>query len=189
MPQGYEDPAYDYQPMMAAGMYMAQEQIRPPVSTFPNLLRSYSIGDLQLNYHLYTAPSPHVANIAIAKQPLQSFFIPDDLSKSFLGRLEASNSVSSLPPPLPPPNELGVYHSLTPLESTKPNSSKAYGHPAPVYRAVSSVDGIQYVLRRIEGESAGSGIDCEADTPKAFGWGVKLLSRLWTLGDVSGIRI
>ena len=62
------------------------------------------------------------------------------------------------------PAELGVYHSLVPLDPPPPPPtgntaaaskalhplSRVYSHPAPVYRATSSVDGRNYALRRIE---------------------------------------
>jgi PAB-dependent poly(A)-specific ribonuclease subunit 3 len=46
-----------------------------------------------------------------------------------------------------------VYHSLIALGTEPKGGSRVYGHPAPVYRATSEVDGSVYILRRIEGES------------------------------------
>ena len=48
------------------------------------------------------------------------------------------------------PTEVGPYHSLMPLDH-RMGISKTYGYQAPVYRAVSSVDGGIYCLRRVEG--------------------------------------
>jgi hypothetical protein len=50
------------------------------------------------------------------------------------------------------PHEVGPYHSLLPLDH-RVGISKIYGYPTPLYRAVSSIDGGVYCLRRIEGES------------------------------------
>ncbi|WVR04775.1 hypothetical protein IAU60_001787 [Kwoniella sp. DSM 27419] len=110
-----------------------------------------------LDQHLYVSPLPHVANPPLNHHPLHSFFIPDDLRRAFQAKLAAtytgtSGSASGLPA------ELGIYHSLRPLgQSTPPApgasgaASKVYIHPAPVYKALSSVDGNMYCLRRIEG--------------------------------------
>ncbi|WWD21651.1 hypothetical protein CI109_106137 [Kwoniella shandongensis] len=118
---------------MDGSMYMSGQPLRQP-----------------LDHHLYTSPLPHVSNAT--HHPLNSFFIPDDLRRIIQSRQEAvytgtqSGSAAGLP------TELGVYHSLIPIgpaQGTTP--SKVYGHPAPVYKAVSSVDGNVYCLRRIEG--------------------------------------
>jgi PAB-dependent poly(A)-specific ribonuclease subunit 3 len=50
------------------------------------------------------------------------------------------------------PHEVGPYHSLMPLDR-RMGVSKIYGYPTPLYRAVSSIDGGVYCLRRVEGES------------------------------------
>ena len=46
---------------------------------------------------------------------------------------------------------MGVYHSLISMGQESKGGSRVYGHPAPVYRATSEVDGSVYILRRIEG--------------------------------------
>lgn len=122
----------------------------------------------KLDYNLYSAPLPHVSAPSIAQHPLHGFYIPDDLRRF----LSARNEANWIDPNLHPnptshngqtlPSELGVYHSLVPLDpaqpppngtSTKINHppSRVYAHPAPVYRATSSVDGRNYALRRMEG--------------------------------------
>lgn len=49
------------------------------------------------------------------------------------------------------PAEVHVYHNLVPLGNPNPPVSRVFHHPAPVYRANSTVDGHTYCLRRIEG--------------------------------------
>lgn len=50
------------------------------------------------------------------------------------------------------PQEVHVYHSLYPLESFENQPlSKMFGYSTFVYKAISSIDGLPYVLRRIEG--------------------------------------
>ena len=44
-----------------------------------------------------------------------------------------------------------MYHSLYPLDLHKEKSTKVFGYATWVYKAVSSVDGKTYVLRRVEG--------------------------------------
>lgn len=56
------------------------------------------------------------------------------------------------------PHEVGPYHSLMPLDR-RMGVSKIYGYPTPLYRAVSSIDGGVYCLRRVEGESSPMPLD------------------------------
>ncbi|WOO77158.1 PAN2-PAN3 deadenylation complex subunit PAN3 [Vanrija pseudolonga] len=100
---------------------------------------------VQLDQHLYTAPLPHVAT----RQPMHSFFIPDDLRRMIHARQEATYANPGISAGLP--SEVHVYHSLVPLGNPNPSISRVYHHPAPVYRANSTVDGNVYALRRIEG--------------------------------------
>ncbi|WRT64611.1 uncharacterized protein IL334_001544 [Kwoniella shivajii] len=107
-----------------------------------------------LDQHLYVSPLPHLTNPPVSHHPLHSFFIPDDLRRNLQAKHDATylGSQSGSSPGLP--SELGIYHSLQLLgQSQSGNSppSKVYAHPAPVYKAVSSVDGNVYCLRRIEG--------------------------------------
>ncbi|KAK8847561.1 hypothetical protein IAR55_005420 [Kwoniella newhampshirensis] len=135
----FDDSMLSLDPSQSSGMdssiYMQGQPMRQP-----------------LDYHLYTSPLSHVSNPPPSHHPLHSFFIPDDLRRTIQSRQEAiytgtqSGSAAGLPA------ELGVYHSLIPIgpaQGTTP--SKVYGHPAPVYKAMSSVDGNVYCLRRIEG--------------------------------------
>jgi hypothetical protein len=49
------------------------------------------------------------------------------------------------------PQELHVYHSLYPLDFQQEKSSQLFGHPTSVYKAMCTLDGRTYALRRIEG--------------------------------------
>jgi hypothetical protein len=119
------------------------------------LLSARKVANRQLDYHLYTAPLPHITNPSLSSHPLHSFFIPDDLRRTLTSRHEATYATPSGPTGLP--NELGVYHNLVPLGAPPGQGpgqgSRVWGHPAPIYKATSSVDGNVYALRRIEGES------------------------------------
>ncbi|WWC86744.1 uncharacterized protein L201_001622 [Kwoniella dendrophila CBS 6074] len=148
-----------------------------------------------LDQHLYVSPLPHISNPPISHHPLHSFFISDDLRRTLQSKHDLTylGTQSGSTPGLP--TELGIYHSLRIIDNLNhiqlpPNNqnppSKVYIHPAPVYKAVSSVDGNVYCLRRIEGyklvnETAFNAIDTwrrmrhpnivglrEAFTTKAF---------------------
>jgi hypothetical protein len=103
----------------------------------------------ELTHHLYTPSLPFLSNPPMAKHPLHSFFMPDDLRHMIQARHDATYlgnvPVQGLP------TEVGPYHSLMPLDH-RMGVSKSYGYQAPVYRAISSIDGGVYCLRRIEGE-------------------------------------
>jgi len=49
------------------------------------------------------------------------------------------------------PSELHSYHTLYPLENSLDRSSKVFGYATSIYKATSQRDGMQYILRRIEG--------------------------------------
>jgi hypothetical protein len=168
MQLGYDESqsmAMDQSMGMDSNMFMPQQPMRQPVSHhrpialssyYPVAYRSISCSTIvltltnrfQLDYHLYTAPLPHVSSNLQTSNPLHSFFIPDDLRRTFQARHEATYLPVGPSPGIP--SELGVYHSLVQLEGPG-GPSRVYGHPAPVYRAVSTVDGNVYCLRRIEG--------------------------------------
>jgi PAB-dependent poly(A)-specific ribonuclease subunit 3 len=128
---GYEEGlGFEPQPGMDASMFMPPAQRRLP------------------EHHLYTSPLPHVA---AGRQPMHSFFIPDDLRRMIHSRQEATYANPGISQGLPA--EVHVYHSLVPLgnPSTMNNVSRVFHHPGPVYRATSTVDGNVYCLRRLEG--------------------------------------
>ncbi|WWD07489.1 hypothetical protein V865_005590 [Kwoniella europaea PYCC6329] len=117
-----------------------------------------------LDHHLYVSPLPHISNPPISHHPLHSFFIPDDLRRTLQSKHDVTYQGLQAGSGPGLPSELGIYHSLRVIENTnipqqqnqstsqnQNQPSKVYIHPAPVYKAVSSVDGNVYTLRRIEG--------------------------------------
>jgi PAB-dependent poly(A)-specific ribonuclease subunit 3 len=106
---------------------------------------------------------PAVTNLT--EHPLHSFFIPDDLRRFLAARQEATYAPTPFVPTNVLPAEVGVYHSLVCLGSANSIPSRVYGHPAPTYRAVSSVDGGVVCLRRIEGMSISLGTGIELTQP------------------------
>lgn len=80
---------------------------------------------------------------------MHSFFVPDDLRRMIQARHEATYANPGVSTGLPA--EVHVYHNLVPLGNPNPPVSRVFHHPAPVYRANSTVDGHAYCLRRIEG--------------------------------------
>lgn len=103
-----------------------------------------------LQHHLYSAPLPHVSNLAPHQRTIQSFFIPDNLREQLTQRNEAQ-LMTTPARDLGLPSELHVYHSLYPLDTHEEKSSSFYGHPSSVYKATCNVDGRTYALVRIEG--------------------------------------
>ncbi|KAK4521448.1 uncharacterized protein ATC70_012063 [Mucor velutinosus] len=103
-----------------------------------------------LQHHLYSAPLPHVSNLAPHQRTIQSFFIPDNLREQLTERNEAQ-LMTTPARDLGLPMEVHVYHSLYPLDTHGEKSSSFYGHPSSVYKATCSVDGRTYALVRIEG--------------------------------------
>ncbi|CAO3589713.1 unnamed protein product [Absidia cylindrospora] len=101
-----------------------------------------------LQYHLYTSPLPHVANVHSNQRSIQSFFLQDQLREQLTRRNEATLAVPSGLESTTIPQEVYVYHSLCPLEE-KPG--QILGYSSWIYKATCSVDGRTYALVRIEG--------------------------------------
>ncbi|PSS37274.1 hypothetical protein PHLCEN_2v912 [Hermanssonia centrifuga] len=106
-----------------------------------------------LNYHLYTQPRP---------ENLQhKYFVSDELREELQKR---SESIYITPPSgLDLPEETQGYHSLVPLEPVVGERHNFSNWHSTVYKAINSMDGFPYVMRRIENfrlisESALSGI-------------------------------
>ena len=57
------------------------------------------------------------------------------------------------------PQSVGRYHTLLPLEDNvlRPQASKVYLYPTVLHKAISSLDGQPYALRKIEGFRYASG--------------------------------
>ncbi|KAM3589870.1 PAB-dependent poly(A)-specific ribonuclease subunit 3 [Umbelopsis sp. WA50703] len=137
-----------------------------------------------LQHHLYSSPLPHVTNLHPHQKSIHAFFMSDNLREELTERNEALLKTA---PDLNLPQELHVYHSLYPLDFQQEKSTQVFGHPTSVYKAMCTLDGRPYVLRRIEGyrlmnEAAMSTIESwrrirhanvvsvrEAFTTKAFG--------------------
>jgi hypothetical protein len=123
-----------------------------PVSFMAILcLRSNSYTQLvcQLQHHLYSSPLPHVTNLHPHQKSIHAFFMSDNLREELTERNEALLKTA---PDLNLPQELHVYHSLYPLDFQQEKSTQVFGHPTSVYKAMCTLDGRPYVLRRIEGK-------------------------------------
>ncbi|KAJ3387933.1 PAB-dependent poly(A)-specific ribonuclease subunit 3 [Entophlyctis sp. JEL0112] len=83
-----------------------------------------------LQYHLYGPPLPYVSNVPPYYKAVHRFFMDDNLRESLQRKSEAA---------------------LFPLDVKADKLSKVFGFPTSVYKAISSLDGKPYVLRRIEG--------------------------------------
>ncbi|KAJ3069029.1 PAB-dependent poly(A)-specific ribonuclease subunit 3 [Podochytrium sp. JEL0797] len=148
------------------------EAVDPHV--FPNQIHASPVAPSQpLQYHLYAPALPHVSNIAPHQKHIQHFFMDDKLRETLQRRSEAIRAVldpnCATTPPVhfrrydsdhlyfaapeaqTLPSEVHVYHSLFPLDDQNDKHSKVFGFPTSVYKAVSSIDGKTYILRRIEG--------------------------------------
>lgn len=111
---------------------------------------------IQLDYHLYTTPLPHITNLHPAQTPIHTFFLSPTLREDLQRRSAALSEVSPVPVP-GLPDELHVYHSLAPLEppQTGPEgkNKRVFGLGTEVWKATCEMDGNAYVLRRVEGQS------------------------------------
>ncbi|RUS34651.1 hypothetical protein BC938DRAFT_479338 [Jimgerdemannia flammicorona] len=111
---------------------------------------SHVFGHQPLQYHLYSTPLPHVSNLHPHQKTIHGFFMPDNLREELLEKNEAVLRTANAQE-LNLPSELHVYHSLYPLDEHQEKSPKVFGYPTSVYKAVCTVDGRTYALRRIEG--------------------------------------
>ncbi|GAB5590090.1 PAB-dependent poly(A)-specific ribonuclease subunit 3 [Umbelopsis nana] len=101
-----------------------------------------------LQHHLYSTPLPHVTNLHPHQKSIHAFFMSDNLREELTERNEALLKTA---PDLNLPQELHVYHSLYPLDYQQEKSTQVFGHPTSVYKAMCTLDGRTYALRRIEG--------------------------------------
>ncbi|OZJ02266.1 hypothetical protein BZG36_04701 [Bifiguratus adelaidae] len=104
----------------------------------------------QLQYHLYTNPLPHVSNLQAHQRSIHNFSIADNLRETLQKKNEATIATVQVPD-LNLPSELHVYHTLSPLEDVHTKNPQVFGYPTSLYKAVCTVDGRTYALRRVEG--------------------------------------
>ncbi|KAI8907247.1 kinase-like domain-containing protein [Gorgonomyces haynaldii] len=111
-----------------------------------------------LQYHLYYSSSPSVGSSAPNQKSIQHFFIPDDLREFLLRKNEAMLQVADTANEHPRqlPSQVHTYHTLVPLEQHSDKESPMFGYVTSVYKAVRSVDGKMYVLKRIENYLVGN---------------------------------
>ncbi|EIW71105.1 hypothetical protein TREMEDRAFT_37565 [Tremella mesenterica DSM 1558] len=82
---------------------------------------------------------------------MHAFFIPDDIRRMVQARQTATYARPPQEISLKLPDEVSSYHNLIPIGLAMPPRSQVYGYPSPIYKAISSVDGNVYALRRIAG--------------------------------------
>ncbi|KAF8658419.1 hypothetical protein AX16_001970 [Volvariella volvacea WC 439] len=101
-----------------------------------------------LNYHLYAVAMPP----AFISSNSDTHFVPptNDLHTTLQKRSEAIHQTP--PEGLSLPDETQGYHSLLPLDSSKEQGRYTEGiKSTAVYRAICTIDGAPYALRRAEG--------------------------------------
>ncbi|KAF7373486.1 PAN2-PAN3 deadenylation complex subunit PAN3 [Mycena sanguinolenta] len=128
----YPDPSYDAYDHTTEHSYFATQA---PFMRQP------------LNYHLYTSAIPS----AFVSSSTSSHFIPP--SSELRSLLQGRSEDLHMAPPhgLNLPEEMQGYHSLIPLENISSTERRKFGNwNSTVYRAVNSLDGGTYCLRRIE---------------------------------------
>ncbi|KAK7055351.1 PAN2-PAN3 deadenylation complex subunit PAN3 [Favolaschia claudopus] len=101
-----------------------------------------------LNYHLYSSVIPS----AFVNSITDTQFVPPSSELRTLLQSRGEDLHIAPAPGLNLPEELQGYHSLIPLENTNGASERRkFGNwTSTVYRAVNSIDGTVYCLRRIE---------------------------------------
>lgn len=100
-----------------------------------------------LQHHLYAAWGPHRENLQPNQRAAQDFFIPEDLRQQLQKKTEATmRSFSGIQLP-----DVEQFHSLVSLDMPTARSENLLGYPSWLYKAVSSLDGNVYCLRRLEG--------------------------------------
>lgn len=99
------------------------------------------------SYHLYWPIGPQPTNLPAYQRTAHDFFIPESLREELQKKSEVSRQIlanSSLPP-------IEQFHSLVCLDTTQHKTQSLFGYQSWVYKAVSSKDGNNYALRRLEG--------------------------------------
>ncbi|KAJ7718593.1 hypothetical protein DFH07DRAFT_860108 [Mycena maculata] len=101
-----------------------------------------------LNYHLYTSVIPST----FVSSTTDTHFIPHSADLRILLQGRSEDLLTAPPPGLNLPEEIQGYHTLIPLENIGGTTERRkFGNwNSTVYRAINSVDGGTYALRRIE---------------------------------------
>ncbi|KAJ7468473.1 hypothetical protein FB451DRAFT_1091934 [Mycena latifolia] len=102
-----------------------------------------------LNYHLYSSPIPP----SFAASATDTHFVPPSADLRALLQERSENLHMTPPAGLNLPEEIHGYHTLIPLENIggPTEQRRKFGNwHSTVYRAVNSLDGATYALRRIE---------------------------------------
>ncbi|KAJ7075654.1 hypothetical protein B0H15DRAFT_941471 [Mycena belliarum] len=129
----YADPHYDGYDATADGHYFAPQA--------PVFLRQ------PLNYHLYSSVIP----ASFLPSATDTHFVPPTSDLRTLLQERSENLRMAQPPGLNLPEEMQGYHTLIPLENLGHTERRKFGNwHSTVYRAVNSLDGCTYALRRIE---------------------------------------
>ncbi|KAJ5053742.1 uncharacterized protein L3040_000033 [Drepanopeziza brunnea f. sp. 'multigermtubi'] len=100
-----------------------------------------------LQYHLYAPIGAHRQDLLAYQRHTHDFFMPNDLREDLQKKSEAARQVipnTGLP-------AVEHYHTLVPLDTSNSRSATVFGLPSWVYKAVSSKNGVTYILRRVEG--------------------------------------
>jgi len=116
----------------------------------PDLAQASPEPRIPLNYHLYNSPLPHLANLPANVKTSHQLFISDELRENLLRKNEAIVSPLGVTDSPAIPMEVHVFHSISKLEE-RDKMSTVFKQPTSIYKGISSVDGLPYVLRRIEG--------------------------------------
>eukprot|EP00027_Filamoeba_sp_ATCC50430_P018522 CAMPEP_0168565566 /NCGR_PEP_ID=MMETSP0413-20121227/13917_1 /TAXON_ID=136452 /ORGANISM="Filamoeba nolandi, Strain NC-AS-23-1" /LENGTH=657 /DNA_ID=CAMNT_0008597453 /DNA_START=148 /DNA_END=2121 /DNA_ORIENTATION=- len=99
-------------------------------------------------------PPTQPQKASFGKMRLHSFFMNEDLRNLMTQRTH--QILQTLDPEDPRaksiPPSVHRYHSLFPLDDPqRPLTSAVFGFPTTIYKAISSADGLPYVIRKIEG--------------------------------------
>ncbi|KAH7409661.1 PAB-dependent poly(A)-specific ribonuclease subunit PAN3 [Cadophora sp. MPI-SDFR-AT-0126] len=134
-------PAAPYNP------YLEENNISTNAAGYFQTQAAFSSPAQPLQYHLYAPIGAHRQDLLAYQRHTHDFFMPNELREDLQKKSEAARQVM-------PNSQLPVvehYHTLVPLDISHHRSATVFGFPSWVYKAVSSKNGLTYVLRRIEG--------------------------------------
>jgi len=104
--------------------------------------------------YLYPAQLPSTEMVPENPKKSSSFFINDRLKHDLINRSVLIQEQPSPATSSSTPQGVHTYHSLVPLEdlsAAHDSPIKMFGHALSTYKATNAVDGMAYVLRRLEG--------------------------------------